>query len=103
MLEKRLTQIPKENLMKDRWYLGRGRCSNFGVWNGKFFLTFDYKFGLPTIKYEAYYEELTGELINHGTFQPFLLLDEGQLADPFGERGWDKHYGKTLVLRISED
>ncbi len=31
MLEKKLKQIPKSELIKDRWYLGRGRNSNIGM------------------------------------------------------------------------
>jgi len=93
MLEKILQQIPKKRLIKNNWYLGRGRNSNVGYWDGKYFLTPSQKFNQWVIKYEPYYGKKSG------CFQPFLLLDEGEITESFGKRGWDKHYGKKLKLK----
>jgi hypothetical protein len=94
MLEKRLKQIPMKELIKNRWYLGRGRNSNIGYWDGNNFLTIAYKFDIPTVKIEPYYEE------RHGCFQPFLLINEGEMIDSFGDKGWEKHYGKLLLFKL---
>ena len=94
MLEKRLRQIPKNNLIKDRWYLGRGRNSNVGYWDGKNFLVIGLKFNEPVMKQEGYYEK------DFGCFQPFMLIQEGEMIEPFGKVGWDKNYGKTLLVRL---
>jgi len=92
MLEKKLKQIPKKKLIKDRWYLGRGRNSNVGYWDGNYFLTLAHKFDQPVIKIEEYYTKTSG------CFQPFSMIKEGKMIEPFGKTGWDKHYGKTLHL-----
>ncbi len=63
-------------------------------WNGKDFLVIGFKFNQPTIKVEGYYEK------KEGCFQPFMLIEEGEMTEPFGKIGWDKHYGKTLLLRL---
>lgn len=94
MLEKRIEQLPKNRLIKGGWYLGRGRNSNIGYWDGKYFLTIGFKFYEPVIKLEKYYNK------NGGCFQPFLKIDEGRTIEPFGKIGWDKHYGKTLLLKL---
>lgn len=94
MLEKRLKQIPQRKLIKGRYYLGRGRNSNIGYWNGDYFLTMGFKFNQPSIKFEPYYSKKAG------CFQPFKLLDEGRIAKPVGRNGWEKHYGKALVLKL---
>ena len=94
MLEKILKPILKKKLIKDRWYLGRGRNNNVGYWNGEYFITLGKKFNHPNIKYEPYANKKLG------CFQPFYLLDEGEIIEPFGEIGWDKHYGKKLKLRL---
>ncbi len=94
MLEKKLRQIPENRLVKGRYYLGRGRNSNIGYWDGKYFLTIGFKFNESTIKAEGYYKK------EGGCFQPFLRIDEGKIIEPFGRVGWNKHYGKTLLLKI---
>ena len=82
--------ISKNKLIKYRWYVGRGRNNNVGYWDGNRFLTLSRKFGQWDIKDEPYYTK-TG-----GCFQPFLLIDEGEVL-PFGNSGWDLHYGKVLI------
>lgn len=96
MLEKKLKQIPKTELIKGKWYLGRGRNSNLGYWDGRDFLVIGFTFHEPRIKAEGYYEE------NAGCFQPFMLIDEGEMIEPFGTKpfSWENHYGKTLLLKI---
>jgi len=89
------TIIPKAELIKGRWYLGRGRCANIGLWDGRHFLTIGYKFEDAVVKREPYYEQ------DSGCFQPFLLIDEGTMIESFGKTGWEAHYGKTLQVRFS--
>ena len=70
----RYCKILKDQLILHRWYLGRGRHQNVGLWNGEVFLTIGRKF---IIEHEHYYED---ELLNKPdlrTFKPFLLIDEG--------------------------
>ncbi|MFH1248886.1 MAG: hypothetical protein V1660_01935 [archaeon] len=93
MLEKNLTQILEKDLIKGKWYVGRGRNSNVGYWDGKNFLTIGFKFEVPTIKFEGYYEK------KRGCFQPFYGIEKGKIKDCFGKIGWDAHYGKTLIIK----
>ena len=88
----KLTIIPKEQLIPLRWYVGRGRTSNIALWDGNNFLTIADKGGEMVVKTEPYYET------EFGCFQPFLLLNEGRIVEPFGEHGWDKHYGTVLEI-----
>lgn len=90
-----LKQIPRCKLKKNRWYLGRGRNSNVGLWNGKCFLTICKKFNMWVIKYEGYYSK------KYGCFQPFLLIDEGKTDTAKNKKniGWDAHYGTILQLK----
>lgn len=100
-------QIPLNELQVGRWYIGRGRNANVGLWNGECFLVI----GLcgkpvswkarkwvnePCIKQEPYF---TAE---GGCFQPFLLADEGVASEPIEER-----YAKKLTFNsevtISKD
>jgi hypothetical protein len=96
MLEKKLKQIPKKELVEKRWYLGRGRNANLGYWDGNHFLTICDKMGQWVVKFEPYYEA------ESGCFQPFMLIDEGEMIEPFGEDAWNKHYGKTLKIILEE-
>lgn len=99
-IEQKLKQIPKQELIKDRFYLGRGRNSNIGYWDGQNFLTIDFKSknkGYSRIKVEGYYEK------EYGCFQPFMLIPEGNMIEPFGKIAWDKHYGKTLLVKIKKE
>ena len=88
----RLTIIPKEQLIPLRWYVGRGRTSNVGRWDGEVFLTIADEGGQMVVKGEPYYEAAFGCL------QPFLIVDEGRMVEPFGRIGWDAHYGSTLEI-----
>jgi hypothetical protein len=92
-------QIALEKLTIGRWYVGRGRNGNVGRWDGKCFLVIGEKFGQLVIKREPYYTE------ESGCFQPFALVDEGQMIEPFGEGGWDAHYGRRIAFGVpaSED
>lgn len=83
--------IPKNKLVKGRWYVGRGRNSNLGYWTGKFFVTICSMGDYWDAKYEDYYTK------NGGCFQPFVLVDEGEIL-PFGKSGWDIHYGPELII-----
>src|SRR3954463_11469490 len=83
-------QIPIEELIPLRWYVGRGRNSNVGRWDGKHFLTITGKLGEDVVKLEPYYADQSG------CFQPFALIDEGEVVEPFGRVGWDAHYGRRL-------
>ncbi|MBU2803239.1 hypothetical protein HFV02_13495 [Acidithiobacillus caldus] len=82
--------IPAEQLVKGAWYVGRGRNGNVGLWDGEMFLVIGYKFDRPTIKYESPYKD------EEGTFQAFLRIDEGTMIEPFGDIGWDAHYGRLM-------
>ena len=86
------TIIPKEQLIPFRWYVGRGRTANVALWDGAIFLTIAEKGGQMVVKGEPYYEA------ESGCFQPFLLVDEGKMVEPFGRRGWDAHYGTALEI-----
>jgi len=88
----KLTIIPKDQLIPYRWYVGRGRTSNVAFWDGENFLTIAEKLGQMVVKVEPYYEA------ESSCFQPFLLVDEGKMIEPFGKHAWDAHYGKTLEV-----
>ncbi|AKU11287.1 hypothetical protein AzCIB_1382 [Azoarcus sp. CIB] len=101
-MSKALTQIPREELQVDRWYVGRGRNGNVGLWNGDCFLVIaegGRKAGpaagdwVPEwrIKQEPYWTE------TEGCFQPFRLIDEGRGDDERG-LGWNSHYVKALTF-----
>jgi len=95
MIEEILTRIPKAKLKKDSWYLSRGRNSNIGYWNGKYFLTMGFTFENPRIKSEPYYETRSG------CFQPFKIIQEGEIALPY-RTNKTKPYGKILKLVTGE-
>ena len=84
----KLSVLRKDQLVPDRWYVGRGRTSNVALWDGENFLIIGYEGEYPAVKTDPYYEE------DSGCFQPFLLVDEGEMIEPFGKSGWDGHYGK---------
>lgn len=69
-----LSQIPCEALVEGRYYVGRGRNGNVGLWNGEYFLVISRKprFGVLNIKQEQYFTE------HGGCFQPFREIDEGK-------------------------
>jgi hypothetical protein len=85
-------QIPHEELAVGRWYVGRGRNGNVGQWDGTYFLVIAEKFDRLVVKREPYYTE------ESGCFQPFALVDEGQMIEPFGKFGWDAHYGRKVAF-----
>ena len=84
------TQIPLNCLAKGRWYVGRGRNSNVGLWDGKFFLVIGWKIDSWRIKQEPYYTD------ESGCFQPFIMLDEGHALETMGKIGWDAHYARRM-------
>lgn len=99
--------IHLDELEVGRWYVGRGRNANVGLWNGECFLVIgscgkpvSWKprkwVNEPCIKQEPYF---TAE---GGCFQPFLLIDEGVASEPIEEC-----YAKTLTfafeVTISKD
>jgi len=92
-------QISLDRLVTGRWYVGRGRNGNVGLWDGEFFLVIGEKLGEYVIKREPYYS-LTEEW---GCFQPFLEVDEGRMVEPFGKVGWDAHYGRKMEFRQARD
>lgn len=94
-------QIPMDDLLEGRWYVGRGRNANVALWASigprLTFLTIASKFGQMVIKDEGYYHE---DPQCGGCFQPFALIEEGSVAEPVGpdNRGWSAHYAKQLRL-----
>ena len=86
-------QIPREELVPGRYYVGRGRHANVGRWTGHYFLTIGEKLGRDVVKKEPYYTPETG------CFQPFLPLDEGWTLAPVGTSGWDKFYAGALEFQ----
>jgi len=68
MLEKKLKQIPKKDLIKGRWYSGKGRNSDVGLWDGEYFQTIGLKFDVPVVKFEGYYGK------NSGCFKPYKII-----------------------------
>lgn len=94
-------QIPFSELSVGAWYVGRGRNSNIGQWDGEYFLVLagqGLKAGpgptdwtnVKAIKREPYYTA------HEGCFQPFRRIDEGEMVKPFGQVGWDAHYGELM-------
>ena len=83
-------QIPMHRLVRGRWYVGRGRNGNVGRWSGQHFLVAAEKFDRFVVKHEGYYAE------RDGCFQPFRMIDEGRMVEPFGRSGWDAHYGRRM-------
>ena len=90
-------QISLARLVTGRWYVGRGRNGNVGLWDGEHFLVIGWKLGEYRIKREPYY---TAE---SGCFQPFLEVDEGRMIEPFGTVAWDAHYGRKMEFRQARD
>jgi hypothetical protein len=92
-------QIPLENLQMGRWYVGRGRNGNVGLWNGDSFLVIS-KQGVQVsatprvwetvwaIKQEPYFTDADG------CFQPFAAIDEGVITESFSEL--EIRYAKKL-------
>jgi hypothetical protein len=87
-------QIPEKDLIKGKWYVGRGRNSNVGYWDGGGFLVICEKFDDYVIKCEPYYTDKSG------CFQPFALVDEGSMVEPFGALHWDRHYGRRMEFGL---
>lgn len=102
------TQIPEDQLIEGRWYVGRGRNANVALWGRRAgrltFLTVGFTYQRPTIKDEGYYmdERPLGKsadkvLMSYGCFQPFLLIEEGDITVPV-DHGVNKHYAKVLKV-----
>src|SRR5437763_16214222 len=89
-------QIPLNQLVRGKWYVGRGRNGNVGKWDGQCFLVAAEKFDDYVVKQEPYYEA------NWGCFQPFAVIDEGVVTEPLGRVGWDKHYGRRAEFGASK-
>ena len=86
------TQISKDALIVGRWYAGRGRNANIGMWNGEDFLVLaevGQKVGPGPrewvkswgVKREPYFQA------DGGCFQPFKMVDMGTVSVPQGEGG----------------
>jgi len=85
------TQLPLAALVPGRYYVGRGRHANVGLWNGDYFQTIGDKMGREVVKQEPYYTE------ESGCFQPFRELDEGRTIESVGqEMIWDRHYARVI-------
>ena len=87
------TQISKDALIVGRWYAGRGRNANIGMWNGEDFLVLaevGQKVGPGPrewvkswgVKREPYFQA------DGGCFQPFEMVDMGTVSVPQGEGGY---------------
>lgn len=83
-------QIPLKDLIRGKWYVGRGRNGNVGKWDGHCFLVAAEKLDDYVVKEEPYFTA------DWGCFQPFAMIDEGTTAEPFGTTIWDKHYGHRV-------
>jgi hypothetical protein len=90
-------QIPERDLVAGKWYIGRGRNGNVGLWEGHCFLVIAQKFDDYVIKHEPYYKE------DCGCFQPFAVIDEGTMVEPFGKVGWAKHYGRKIEFEAGHN
>ena len=87
------TQISKDALIVGRWYAGRGRNADIGMWNGEDFLVLaevGQKVGPGPrewvkswgVKREPYFQA------DGGCFQPFKMVDMGTVSVPQGEGGY---------------
>ncbi len=87
------TQISKDALIVGRWYAGRGRNANIGMWNGEDFLVLaevGQKVGPGPrdwvkswgVKREPYFQA------DGGCFQPFKMVDMGTVSVPQGQGGY---------------
>ncbi len=96
-------QIPMELLETGRWYVGRGRNGNVGLWDGECFLVIGQQgvkvSAMPSqwknrwvIKQEPYFTE------SSGCFQPFAAINEGDVAESLD--GADSLYGYARILRL---
>lgn len=86
-------QIPKEALIVGRWYVGRGRNANIGMWTGEDFLVLaesGQKVGPGSsdwvrdwgVKREPHFQS------DGGCFQPFKMVDMGNVCVELGERDY---------------
>ena len=72
------TQINLHDLVIGCWYIGRGRNSNVGLWDGTHFMVIGYSWGDRVVKYEWHYNK------EYGTFQPFKRIDEVEMIESSG-------------------
>jgi hypothetical protein len=97
----KVKQIPQSDLITGKSYVGRGRNGNVGLWDGTDFIVVGKKFKEYVLKYEPYYTE------EEGCFQPFLIVDEGNISRPMGATGWDAHYAMEIefpdVLKTDQE
>ena len=92
------TQIPREELVVGAWYIGKGRNSDLGMWDGAHFLVIG-QTGIRTgprawaktwaVKREPYFGPA------EGCFQPFKQIAMGQVVEPFGD---ELHYATTMCF-----
>lgn len=96
-------QIPMEHLETGRWYVGRGRNGNVGLWDGECFLVIGQAGVMVSaephqwenrwvIKQEPYFTE------SSGCFQPFAGINEGHVVESLN--GNDGLYGYARTLRF---
>jgi hypothetical protein len=85
-------QIPMHRLIRGRSYVGRGVNGNVGRWDGQHFLIVAESRDRYVIKNEGYYSEAWG------CFQPFLLIEEGRMVEPFGGVDTDPPYGRRMMF-----
>lgn len=85
-------QIPIEQLLTYRYYLGRGRNGNVGRWDGSVFLVVGSSHNEWVVKREFYFTR------EEGSFQPFVLLDEGEVLGRYQEGKYAEPYGEQLRL-----
>lgn len=83
-------QIPRDQLIVGRYYVGRGRNGNVGLWDGESFLIVGQKGQFRVVKLEGYFAS------EDGCFQPFREVDEGRVTEALGANGWDAHYARVL-------
>lgn len=80
-------QLARDGLEANRWYVGRGQDANVGLWDGEHFLIIArQRVKSPTsppvwqsvwgVREEAYFTGVTGG------FQPFAVIDEGEVSQP---------------------
>lgn len=106
-MSKTISELPLDELVIGRWYVGRGRNANIGLWDGEHFLVlcqvgrkvgpgsrdWDLEWGIIR---EPYFTD------SEGCFQPFRLIDEGMNIESFGAVGWNAHYAKTIAFGADE-
>lgn len=97
--------LPKEAMLHGRWYVGRGRNdTRIGQWCAErehftFPCLTSLKFGRDAGDWFTYLGLKTGAHFDDpgGCFQPFRLIDEGNVVEPHEEPGY------AISLRFGND